>query len=262
MQEYNKTDQKLHYLSQVLAKLNRTFVPTEEDDSHTNLYFDPLTHRIYSRWIDSGSEKIIGSLNVNTFHFEFLNEKLNVHKEFKIADNTVPDIEKSIDRSLSEFGLKNDGFKDDLHYEIPDYGFENSSPERWTKNEINQWEHIRELSNSSCYQLLGTLQSDSEVRIWPHHFDTGIYTEPNSKIGLGFGLAMKDQMAGDAYFYFTGYSLDGKTINYDEREPLQFGKWQIGDYWNGAILPVSELKDTATDAVQTFILQASRFYLT
>jgi len=262
MQEYNKTDKKVHYLSQVLAKLNRTFVPTKQDDSHTNLYFDPLGHRIFGRWIESKNGMIISALNLKTFHFELISRRRNVLKEIEINGKTMTEIEETINDTLPEIGLDSDGFRDELHYEIPDYGFDNSSLKKWTNNDIEEWEGIRDLANNSCFQLLGTLQSASEVRIWPHHFDTGIYTEPTSNVGLGFGLAMEDQMAGDAYFYFAGYSLAENTIDYDDTEPLEFGYWQTGNNWNGAILPVSDLTDTPANAVQTFILQASRFYLT
>ncbi|MFT5886141.1 MAG: hypothetical protein ACI9IP_002605 [Arcticibacterium sp.] len=42
MTGYTQTDQQLHWLSQIIAKANRTYVPAEEDDSHTNLYFNAL----------------------------------------------------------------------------------------------------------------------------------------------------------------------------------------------------------------------------
>ena len=261
MQEYNKTDQKVHYLSQILAKLNRTFVSSKEDDSHTNLYFDPLSHRIFGRWIESKNGMIISALNLKTFHFELISRRRNVLQEFEVNGKTTAEIEETINDTLPEIGLKSDGYRDKLHYEIPDYGYDNISLKKWTNNDIEQWESIRELANNSCFQLLGTLQSASEVRIWPHHFDTGIYTEPNSEIGLGFGLAMQDEMAGDAYFYFSGYSLDGSAIQFEKSEPLQIGRWQIDEHWKGAILPVSDLTDSPIDAVQSFIVDVVDFYV-
>lgn len=261
MQEYNKTDQKIHYLSQVLAKLNRTYVPSEEDDSHTNLYFDPLSHRVFGRWIETDNRMLISALNLKTFHFELINRERKVLSEFEIQGNAMNKIENSIAETLSGIGLDSSGFMDDLHYEIPDYGFENSSLKKWAEKDIKQWERIRDLANTSSYQLLGTLQSGSEVRIWPHHFDTGIYTEPNTKIGLGFGLAMKDEMAGGAYFYFAGYSLESSPIQYKKAEPLRFGRWETGENWKGAILPVSELADSPVNTVQSFIIEVSEFYL-
>jgi hypothetical protein len=261
MLEYNSTDQNIHFLSQILAKLNRTFVPAEKDDSHTNLYFDPLSHRIFGRWIRIDGDNIITALNLGTFHIEVIDDEQNVLKEFEIEGHTMDNIECTIESSLSEFGLISSGFRDKLHYKIPNYGFFTKPFEKWSEKQIKQWESIRELANRSAYLLLGTLQSASEVRIWPHHFDTGIYTQPNSKIGLGYGLAMKDEMAGDAYYYFAGYSLNSSAIDYESINDLKFGQWEINKNWKGAILPISNLKENPSKIIQTFIKEVSEFYL-
>ena len=64
------------------------------------------------------------------------------------------------------------------------------------------------------YSLIATLlnhflQTNVEARIWPHHFDTGIYAMPNEDIGLGFGLAMNDGLVGEPYFYLAAYKSEG-----------------------------------------------------
>ena len=46
MQEYTQIDQLIHQLSQTVAEVNLTFVSQQEDDSHTYLFFDPISHRI------------------------------------------------------------------------------------------------------------------------------------------------------------------------------------------------------------------------
>ena len=58
MQEYNNIDKKIHQLSQIIAKVNRTFVPKKADDSHTNFFFDPLSHRLYGRWIKTKDQNV------------------------------------------------------------------------------------------------------------------------------------------------------------------------------------------------------------
>ena len=47
MKTYNKVDQQLHLLCQVIGKANRTFVPDKADESHTNLHFDPWGNKIF-----------------------------------------------------------------------------------------------------------------------------------------------------------------------------------------------------------------------
>lgn len=36
-------EEKIHQLAQIIAKANRTLVPAQADDSHSNLYFDSLS---------------------------------------------------------------------------------------------------------------------------------------------------------------------------------------------------------------------------
>ena len=69
---YTNTDQKLHLLCQIIAKANRTFVPTKKDGSNTNLAYNMLKNRIEGRWIKASSGKIILSLNLSNFQFEWI----------------------------------------------------------------------------------------------------------------------------------------------------------------------------------------------
>ena len=261
MQEYNNIDQRIHLLSQIISKVNRTFVPKKKDDSHTNLFFDPISHRIYGRWIDIENNNIILALNIKDFVFEWLNNKRQIIQSLGIQGQTMSDIEHTIARSLPGVGLKNDGFRDKLHYEMPVYPFRSEPFETFDISSRENWEYYRSVANVACNELLGHLQIDGEIRIWPHHFDTGIYIEPNSSLGLGFGLAMEDGLMDSPYFYFSGYRLNGGEFDYTKVPELHFGKWKISDNWNGAILALSDLKKDK-QIVYTFLKEVSWWFLT
>ena len=94
-----------------------------------------------------------------------------------------------------------------------------------------------------------------------HHFDTDIYIEPSAKIGIGFGLAMEDSLVGAPYFYFSGYGLNGYTIDYTNFQVLEIGKWIVKENWKGAVLPLQELQGTKPDKVALFQEQASSCFL-
>ena len=174
MQEYSNSDRHIHWLSQVLAKVNRAYVPEQEDDSHTNLYFDDIGKRILGRWIDGPKGKMILGLD-----------------------------------------------------------------------------------------MLGYLQAESEIRIWPHHFDTGIYTMVSDNLGLGFGLAMKDALLGEAYFYISGYGAES-PLEYQNLPNLSAGRWESGEQWKGAVLPLSDLPDSsheeAIQVIRSFIKEATDWF--
>jgi hypothetical protein len=262
MQDYNNTDQRIHQLSQVIAKANRTFVPKKPDDSHTNLFFDPISHRIYGRWVEVEDKKIILAINLKDFTFEWLDDQLQIINSYGIQGRTMSDIEQYLEQSLPEIGLKKEGFRDKLHFVIPVYSFLNEPFESFDLKSRENWEYYRGMANVACSDLLGNLQVDGEIRIWPHHFDTGIYVEPNNNTGLGFGLAMKDGLVGSPYYYFSGYRLNGGKFDYTKIADLRYGKWIISNNWNGAVLPLSELKKDNPGIIPAYLKEASQWFLT
>jgi len=261
MQEYTNIDQTIHQLSQIIAKANRTFVTTVADDSHTNLYFDYINHRVYGRWISSKTEELILALNVETFSFEWVNKSLSVVQSHTIENKTILELEQAISNGLSNLGLKSKGLTDDLHFEIPVYDFAKKPFVKWDDKSIQNWEFVRDLANTASFELLGLLQTPSEIRIWPHHFDTGIYVQQNKNLGLGFGLAMEDTMLNEPYFYFSGYGLNDSEIDYSSVNRLTNGKWITGENWNGAVLPLSELGNEPSQVINTFLKEAVAWFL-
>ncbi|MCF7902103.1 MAG: hypothetical protein K9M19_01625, partial [Candidatus Marinimicrobia bacterium] len=69
MQDYTRTDEQIHYISQLIAKVNRSFLEPQDDDSHTNLFFDPLSRRVYGRWVTTPAGPLIFALELDNFQF-------------------------------------------------------------------------------------------------------------------------------------------------------------------------------------------------
>ncbi len=261
MQEYINIDQRVHQLSLVLAKANRTFVPAKPDDSHTNVYFDSVSHRIYGRWISIDSKEIILALNLKSFTYEWVDRSLKTIQSHEIENKTISEIEESIASGLSDLGLDSTGFSTPLHFETPKYSFADSAFEKWDEQSIQNWEFVRELANGASFELLGLLQTPSEIRIWPHHFDTGIYVQQNKNLGLGFGLAMSDSLLNEPYFYLSGYGLNGTEIDYSSTNTLAHGKWIVTKNWKGAVLPLSELNNEPNQLINLFLKDAVKWFL-
>lgn len=259
MQDYTSTDQQLHILSQVIAKTNRTYVPKKEDDSHTNLGFDSLGNRITGRWINSPKGQIMLTLNLFNQNFEWINNCQETLSSTETIGKTIDEIEKEIASNLSILELNPNGFTDDLHYEIPTYSFTGNPVQGIDRDHLNTWANYRLLAAEASGAILNYLSVEGEIRIWPHHFDTGIYVAANEKMGIGFGLAMEDQMAGAPYLYVSGYPTSGE-LDFDKAEELPYGKWIRSEYWNGAILTLDEL-DSFPRAGTTFIIEVLNWYL-
>jgi hypothetical protein len=254
---YHQADAEIHLISQLIAKFNRTCVSKEEDDSHTNFYFDPLSSRLYGRWAEIGNKRLCLSFNLKEFAFELLDDSYSIHASVSAANDTIAKTEQTLAQKLSDLGVSEEDFRADMHYEIPEFEFADQPLEKWSREKREIWTGIRELANRSCFLVNGYLVANGEIRIWPHHFDTGVYNQPNAKRGLGFGLATKDSMAGEAYFYFSGYSLNDETIDYSQKANLSNGYWELSENWKGAILPISELEQNAEEKVETFIKEVT-----
>lgn len=258
---YNKVDQTIHQLSQTIAKANRTYVPKQADDSHTNLFFDILGKKLYGRWLKVDKGQVILALDVEKFCFEVINDQRAIISSFNIAGQKQSEIESEIENYFSKLGLDPTGFRKKLHFEITSYEFVDDTIQMPQNEALLLWYEYRSLANVACELLLGFLQADGEVRIWPHHFDTGTYLELTSEIALGFGLAMEDSMVGAPYFYFSAYGSKGHEIDYSKMTELNFGKWKITENWQGAVLPLPELTENAYDKIAIYIKEVSALYL-
>lgn len=242
MEGYVNADKKLHFLSQIIAKANRSYVPSKPDDSHTNLYFDTLAGRIVGRWINNGRDQLLLTLNLSTYELEWLNSHRKPVMTIETLGKTMTQVEDEMDGRLGELELKPQGFKDPLHFEIPEYAFANEPIEKIDNIHLDVWKQFRQLANRLSYLVLGDLQVVGEVRIWPHSFDTGSYVEIGDKLGLSFGLAMKDELVEEPYFYMSGRAIHG-SLNYNDLPDLEGGKWIIAGKWNGSVLPISQLSN-------------------
>lgn len=264
MQEYNNTDKQIHWLSQVIAKVNKVLVPEKEDDSHTNLYFDVINRRLVGRWIETPQGNILCALNITTHSFEWLNNRLQSQSVVNILNKEIKVLEQEVGEYPKSLGLNIDKIASPLHFEISDYKISTIQPGELTQQGIEKWRRIRELANNACLATTGYLQAESEIRIWPHHFDTGIYSQVTKSLGIGFGLAMEDSMVGEPYFYVAGYSSKN-TIQYENLPRLSAGKWVTGEHWNGVVLPLSEIFDLPSDLafnkIKNYIKKSSDWFL-
>ena len=262
MNNYIQADQQLHRLCQVMAKANRSFVPEKEDDSHTNLGFNTDKLQIEGRWIETASQRIRLILRLTDVCYVWQDEGEETIQTVSTAKKQMYDIEEQVAKTIQQQGLDMNAFKEPLHFEIPKYHFANQPVALLSRLALNEWIFWRTLANQSCAHLLEKLGAASEIRIWPHHFDTGIYIEPNEQVGIGFGLAMKDDKAGAPYFYATCYPKNGE-LGYSQAPALSTGEWHIND-WKGAVLSLEKLLlrdgELSFNRIKVFIDESVRWF--
>ena len=123
MLEYIHINQRLHLLSQVLARITATFVAEKKDYSHTNFAFDPFAGRLSSRWIEATNGEVFLALDLHKCTFQWIDQFLNVIHEIRINDKTFDQLEAEVTDSFHLVGLPSNKPKVALKYEIEDYPF-------------------------------------------------------------------------------------------------------------------------------------------
>lgn len=246
MQSYIRADQQIHILSQLIAKVNRSCLPALQDDSHTNLYFDPIEQMLYGRWFELHGERVISAIALPELRFDLIKPDRSRVVEISLSGKDLQDIEKEIEDAFSRLGGPGEGLLDPMHYEIPTYECSLVDQMALNSEGLREWVTYRTLANYACLDLMGMTQAASEIRIWPHHFDTGIYVEPNERMGIGFGLAMQDGMVDTPYFYLSAYPKTS-DLNYEKAPVSAYWTWHTTDAWKGCVLPLSNITDESLE---------------
>lgn len=256
---YIQTDIRIHYLCQVLAKAGRTYVDKKEDDSHTNLYFDAAKNRIETHWINTNQGKVKLVLRITDFCMLWVNEKEESIQIISTVKKLESEVLSQLEKGIFQIGLNPNGFADPMHYQIPEYTFVGQPYQMINRHNLDEWMEWRALGEEACEKVLRILDIESSIRIWPHHFDTGIFVVASEDISIGFGLAMADELIGAPYFYMTGYPNKGDLI-FENLPDLGNGTWEITNRFKGAILAISELEESKI-ALDTYIENAINWFL-
>lgn len=240
---------QMHLAAQYLAAAGISFVAKKDDDSHTNLGFSQKEGRIISRQLTNNGVSL--SLDYKNFSLVWTDDA-EAHLELN-GKNHLEIIEWLNKRALaSKMGV----YSYNLHYDLP-YTISNSFTfELKDKNQLEELFQLRTRAQNAITAFLEKGRFESEIRIWPHHFDTGAFfvLDTDSSLAIGLGLSIPDTMVNDYYYYISGYyGHDG--IATDNFKPLMKGKW-MNDGFKGAILPASAVTETEASSFFSEALSA------
>lgn len=260
MEDYNLMDQKLHWLCQPIAKINRTFVAKEEDDSHTNIGLDIIANRLRGHWFKKNNSSYLVCFNIADQCYEMLDDGFHLIWKLSPAGLRMKEVEEGINLKLESHSINDSNWMKDLHFEIPDYDFRSKAIPDLDAKSLQKWLHFRGIASYAALDLNNHFNLESSIRIWPHHFDTGSYLEINNSLGIGFGLAMKDSIINQAYFYISAYPQKGE-IDYYKLSSTDPWEWVIEEKWKGAVLSLEKLskisEEKQLEAIQSYIKEAT-----
>lgn len=234
------TIEQLHLAAQYLAGAGISFLSKKEDDSHTNLGWNSDKKRMETHAFGPGNQQL--AINLETGHLEWLKDELKI-ESIDVQQNT----HSAILIWISQMATKNEirqPYNYEFHYDLPYSALVDNNKLAFNADAISEIIARLNIGKKAFEAFLIENDLSSPIRIWPHHFDLGVYTSLNSDetIFMGAGLAIPDSLVDELYYYASAYD-NGDEVVTENFSPLTVGNWRSD--WNGATLPSSEVEGTA-----------------
>lgn len=235
-------NKQLHIANQYLATAGKSFLEHRSDDSHTNVGFFMEDHTLRTWNLDDSGTYLAFSFDDFTLQWGSEDGKISFALDGKIHDEIIDWISKMATAS----SFKNT-YRYDLHYDLP-YEISNDFKFKLSNlKDLNQLLQLRILAQNSLLAFLSNENLKSDIRIWPHHLDTGAFVEFTNGSGksIGIGMAIPDSVSNNHYFYISGYR-GHDSIETNSFSKLTIGEWR-NDMFKGAILSaISSSEETVT----------------
>ena len=241
--------------------LGENYIVQSPDDGNANLAWIANKKKIISRWVLDVDVPFLMALDIPSFRLEFLNDQLGLLDHCDLDGKMKSDVFEWMKGVLRKFGLNHEMLKPIEHYEVPEHAVDCGNPFRKPAVSLLQtWSDIRTNANLTLEWLNEYTGVDAEIRIWPHHFDTGVYYPFGSEKAIGAGLAIADSLSETPYFYIYGRSADN-SIDLSAVPELKSGLWLKKD-WQGALLSIEKLASLPDQekTVLQFLHTSSDFY--
>jgi hypothetical protein len=234
-----KTIKNIHLASQYLAAAGKSFLENKDDDSQSNLAWHTGSNILVSRDLRKGIQL---ALSLETGHLIWLLEDV-IHSQMDTQKHTHKEIVLWISKNAIS-----------LEIDTP-YAFETNYTLDYPKQEdsvvlgfdLTQASILAQtftLAQNALASFLNTNELTSEIRVWPHHFDLGIYTEIKPKLFLGAGLAIPDSLENELYFYASGWNK-GQSVETKNLPKLKIGAWHQA--WNGGTLKAANQTEESVE---------------
>ena len=229
-----KTINYLQAASQYLAAVALQFVDKKDDDSHSNLEWDTEERLFRTRPMGPKGHQL--ELWVDDFTLAWAEiEDL----EFDLSGSSHGACLNWLNETLKQLGFESD-IDFSFHYDLPSHSWGND--ERFPLPDEDLAEDLERHADLRTWvsEVMADILSEEEIRVWPHHFDTGAIiavkkdgNEVTASIGLG--LAIPDELSELPYAYVSGWKK-GSDLQLEAPEN-SLGEWNKNSF-KGVIMPM------------------------
>ena len=235
-----------HKAIQLIALTGKYLIPQELDDGNTSLQWIPKRNLFVGKLIQANPVICFG-LDVINFDLVLFNEGIDALSVFNLQNRSREEAFEWMKNQIGKFELDKNQLGNKMHYSIesnessrekffnpPDY----SSTLEWCKYRTN--------ANNILEFISEDYEFASEIRVWPHNFDTGVYVpltfNDKGEIikSIRIGLAIPDHLINEPYYYVNHFNNKDK-LDYKHLRNFSFaGNW-ITNGWKGAVLRSTEI---------------------
>lgn len=239
IREFNEVDGAIHQVAQMMSLSARNLIPPKADSSHINLKWDDNGKVLLGRTFTiNGGPPVHMLFNPISFEVSFASGTDKLLSSLKMNGKNFSDYVAWWESELLKMGIKKEFSK-----VLPDNFAPTQTIKKPVASLIDAWMSLRSQANDVFEALNNISGHECEIRIWPHHFDTGVYYVIKLESGeashaIGAGLAIADKISAQPYYYMYGWRNEGE-IDFSHAPQLSHGRW-ITEDWKGAIYPVFE----------------------
>ena len=234
--EYNQGEAFIHRLAQFPAMVGKNLIRQASDDSHATLNWNSSEQRLESQLIDDEFQLCVSLPNFSLCW----GSNGKVISELQADGETKDHLLVWVKEQVSIAGLDAAKIHYIDHYQVPEHAVDTGQTFVKPSDEIlNAWIAHRTNANEMMAVINHEVGMDSDIRVWPHHFDTGTYYAYGDRKAIGAGWAIGDSMSEFPYLYIYPWHAD-ESIDLSHSPSFDAGKWMT-DGWIGAILPLSEM---------------------
>ena len=239
MDDINQADQTLHSLAQFIALTSMQWLPARTDDSQANMTWNSTRHRLEGRPFAYAGQQIRLVIDTESFALLFIDEHEHVLASLSPENRTPDETTAWWTIQMQTWGITDIR---PVNYQLTQEPVDHQSVYKRPVG-LPAWAHWRTIANEAMQTLTAWSGRESEVRIWPHHFDTGVYysqtdASGQEKAAIWAGYAIADALCNEPYFYLSGYTST-QSINFASAPALAVGEWRNTADWKGAMLPIS-----------------------
>jgi len=241
---------QIHRGVQFVSMVGKHYLEHQADDSHTNMEWLADQRLLAGRWISGEKGRFRLAVAPSTLELAFLDEHSNASSGFQLDGRTKDEVLEWVRKGLQEQGLDQNALKMDLHYDVPVHETDEGAPFRlFDQSVFDEATRVRENAERVLHIFRRRFDTASELRVWPHHFDSGSYIpvsfdEAGSAIkSFSIGYAIPDGTVDEPYFYVTTWSAKSDN-EYVDLPQLSSGEWLLSPF-QGAILRLSEIESAA-----------------